>query len=77
MHSLVIGRGWPGRNGETKMAHFEFVDANGKRVSSEDTQGYFFRDFFDCDIGTATAEDLSTYYRGPDCDGIGVRWTAE
>lgn len=56
------------------MTHFEFIAVTGRRASSEETQGYAFRDFFDCDIETATDEELSTYYRGPDCDGIGVRW---
>lgn len=53
---------------------FEFVTRDGKPASATDTQGYFVRDYFDCAVDDATAEELATAYKGPDCDGIGVRW---
>lgn len=53
---------------------FEFV-RDGRPVPDSETQCYLFGDYFDCDIRFPTPDDLSTYYKGPDCEGIGVRWT--
>jgi hypothetical protein len=54
---------------------FRFVDRAGRDITGADeVQGYTFRDFFDCDIATATDAELSAAYKGADSDGVGVRW---
>lgn len=53
---------------------FEFVTRDGKPASTAETLGYLVKDYFDCDVDDATPEELATAYKGPDSDGIGVRW---
>jgi hypothetical protein len=58
--------------------NFRFVDTEGRDITgTEQVQGYFIRDFFDCDITIARSDDeLTKSYKGPDSDGIGVQWDA-
>jgi hypothetical protein len=44
-----------------------WINPNG-----DDLTGYRFADFFDCDIETATAAELTAAYKCADCDGIEV-----
>jgi hypothetical protein len=57
------------------MIQFRFVDASGRWLPDSETQGYVVRDYFDCDLETATHDELVTAYKGPDVDGVGVLWT--
>lgn len=56
---------------------FRFFNKAGIDITdTEAVDGYHFRDFFDCSILTSTLDDLSTYYKGPNCKGVGVRWVS-
>ena len=56
------------------MATFRFYQSGHDVTGTNTVAGYAFRDFFDCDIQSATDAELGEAYRGPDCDGVEVRW---
>jgi hypothetical protein len=54
---------------------FCFINGSGDDVTgTEEVAGYLVQDFFTCDIRTATDEEIRATYKGPDSEGIGVRW---
>jgi hypothetical protein len=54
---------------------FVFVDQRGRKgVRRPD--GRLVRDYFDCDLESATLDELRAAYKGPDEEGIGVEWYA-
>jgi hypothetical protein len=60
----------------------QLIDMTFINEPDEGSSGAFFRDFFTCRIADAaeceTAEEadamLRAAYKGPDVDGMGVRW---
>lgn len=64
---------------------FTWIDAKGHDIDGTDAvQGYHVTDFFSNNLEEIEREAADTYemnawlesaYRGPDIDGIGLRWT--
>ena len=60
------------------MVEYTWIDSAGRDVTgTEIVAGYSLRDYFPgLDLDSASKDELAAAYLGPDCDGIGVRWSA-
>ena len=65
---------------------FIFTDTSGRDISGTDeVDGYHWADYFDEAIQNVAQADslgaadalLNSAYKGPDADGVGVRWHLE
>ncbi len=56
---------------------FDFINAaTGSVITGSDrVAGYRVADFFTCNWLEASEEELKAGYKGPDIEGIGIRWT--
>ena len=59
-------------------AEFTWIDAQGRDITATDAVlGYSLADYVPgiADLDEAADAELCAAYLGPDCDGIGVRWS--
>lgn len=66
---------YQGEDMRRRAIQFRFVNAEGEDVTgTPDVDGYSIRDYFDTNLARATLEEIRASYRGPDWNGIGVKW---
>jgi hypothetical protein len=56
---------------------FYFTDRYGRIVDAEKADGRLIREYFDCDLESATVDEIKRAYKGRDNEGIGVEWYVE